>query len=111
MKTRLFAGLIALFSLFGCTAVIADDSYGYIGYAGNVSLGFVSRYADHGYVSVPYYGHGRGYRQGHHYNNHHGRHHYSDHHGRHNYYDRHGRHHYNDRHGRHHYTNHHDPYH
>lgn len=111
MKTRLFAGLIALFSLFGCTAVIADDSYGYTGYTGNVSLGFASRYADHGYVSVPYYGHGRGYRQGHHYNNHHGRHHYSDHHGRHNYYDRHGRHHYNDRHGRHHYTNHHDPYH
>ncbi len=111
MKTRLFAGLIALFSLFGYTAVIADNSYGHIGYAGNVSLGFVSRYANHGDVSVPYYGYGRGYRQGHHYNNHHGRHHYRDHHGRHHYNDRHGRHHYTDHHGRRHHNDHHDPYH
>lgn len=120
MKTRLIVVLLGLFSVFGSTAVLAHnsgyggayagipltggitiwgDSYGHTGYAGNVSLGFASGYANHGYATVPYYGHvhgfsrghrppygyARGYRRGYgygHYSDHRGRYRYNDHRGR-----------------------------
>lgn len=120
MRTRLIAilpvALSGLLSLFASTSVLAHNpghgyayagipltggitirssSHGYTGYAGNVSLGFSSGYAHHGYTSVPYdgyvqglaydyrpsyrdyRGYGRGYRNGnysrHYYGIHHGR--------------------------------------
>ena len=121
MKTRLFVVLLGLFSFFASTTVLAHnpgyggayagipliggitiwgDSYGRTGYAGNLSLGFASGYANHGYATVPYYGHfngsaygypssygyyrgsRHGYRHGRNYG-HHNRHHYNDHRGRH----------------------------
>ncbi len=82
MKTRYIVLLLGLFSLFGAAPVLAHnygsggayggspltggitiwgDSYGRIGYAGNLNLGFGYGYPALAYPAVPYYGYGPGY--------------------------------------------------